>query len=254
MRNGRARVATPARPPVVGSLPAAAVAGCLSCGRSRSALHRTRWLGVNRGFACKEGSTKMSKHSMICAGIDTGKRKLDVANWRAFRMSSRSTIYRTVTLPCRAGYGGTGSSGSGSRRVAVMEQAVVAQLRRDGFEVVVFQPAQVRAYAGFQLQRAKNDKIDAALIADCTAATQQIHAPPDLAFGAICQASDANRADHRGRCASQEPPRGAVVDSAYRAPLERGDCPSQQDSPAGAASSWSRRSANILISPSRSST
>jgi transposase len=27
----------------------------------------------------KEGSKKMSKHSMICAGIDTGKRKLDVA-------------------------------------------------------------------------------------------------------------------------------------------------------------------------------
>jgi transposase len=27
----------------------------------------------------KEGSRKMSKHSMICAGIDTGKRKLDVA-------------------------------------------------------------------------------------------------------------------------------------------------------------------------------
>ena len=27
----------------------------------------------------KEGTTKMSKHSMVCAGIDTGKHKLDVA-------------------------------------------------------------------------------------------------------------------------------------------------------------------------------
>jgi transposase len=27
----------------------------------------------------KEGSTKMSKHTMVCAGIDTGKHKLDVA-------------------------------------------------------------------------------------------------------------------------------------------------------------------------------
>lgn len=40
-------------------------------------------------------------------------------------------------------------------------------------------PAQVRAYARFVLQRAKNDKIDAVLIADCTAAINKIHAPPD---------------------------------------------------------------------------
>ncbi len=59
------------------------------------------------------------------------------------------------------------------------EQPVVAQLRRDGFVVVVFQPAQVRAYARFHLQRAKNDTIDAALIAACTAATKTIHSPPD---------------------------------------------------------------------------
>ena len=56
------------------------------------------------------------------------------------------------------------------------EQAVVADLRRKRFVVVVFQPAQVRAYARFHLQRAKNDKIDAALIAACTAATKKIHA------------------------------------------------------------------------------
>ena len=59
------------------------------------------------------------------------------------------------------------------------EQAVVAELRRDRFVVVVFQPAQVRAYAWFHLQRAKNDEIDAALIAVCTAAVKKIHAPPD---------------------------------------------------------------------------
>jgi transposase len=56
---------------------------------------------------------------------------------------------------------------------------VVAKLRHDGFKVVVFQPAQVRAYAKFHLQLAKNDKIDASLIAACTAAVVNIHAPPD---------------------------------------------------------------------------
>jgi transposase len=52
-------------------------------------------------------------------------------------------------------------------------------LRRKRFVVVVFQPAQVRAYAKFHLQLAKNDKIDAALIAACTAAVKKIHAAPD---------------------------------------------------------------------------
>lgn len=45
----------------------------------------------------------------------------------------------------------------------------------------MFQPTQVRAYAQYRLQRAKNDRIDAALIATCTAACDDddIHAPPD---------------------------------------------------------------------------
>src|SRR5260370_38665247 len=59
------------------------------------------------------------------------------------------------------------------------EQPVCAELRRKRFVVVVFQPAQVRAYAKFHLQRAKNDKIDAALIAACTAAVRKIHPAPD---------------------------------------------------------------------------
>ena len=32
-----------------------------------------------KGSHHKEGSTKMSKHITVCAGIDTGKRKLDAA-------------------------------------------------------------------------------------------------------------------------------------------------------------------------------
>ena len=56
---------------------------------------------------------------------------------------------------------------------------MVRELRRKGFVVVVFQPAQVRAYAKFLGQLAKNDKIDARLIAECTAVIKKIHAPPD---------------------------------------------------------------------------
>ena len=57
--------------------------------------------------------------------------------------------------------------------MAAIEQAVVAELRRNRFVVVVFQPAQVQAYARFKGQQAKNDKLDAALIAACTAAVEE---------------------------------------------------------------------------------
>lgn len=120
----------------------------------------------------------MSKHSIVCAGIDTGKRKLDAAidasperlqvdnapdGHKKLSAWLRRQRVKRVGIEASGGY----------------EQAVVAQLRRDGFVVIVFQPAQVRAYAKFHLQRAKNDKIDAALIAACAAATKTIHAPPD---------------------------------------------------------------------------
>src|SRR5215813_2409252 len=94
----------------------------------------------------KEGSRKMQKHNTICAGIDTGKRKLDVAIAESthrlqidnnpdghVRLSAllRQHRVKRVGIEASGGY----------------EQAVVAKLRRDGFVVIVFQPIQVRAYA-----------------------------------------------------------------------------------------------------------
>jgi transposase len=126
----------------------------------------------------------MSKHSIVCAGIDTGKSKLDVAiagsvkRWcfdntpQGHAMLSawlRQHQVKRVGIEASGGY----------------ERAVVAELRRDGFVVIVFQPIQVRAYAKFHLQRAKNDKIDAGLVAACTAATEKIHAPPDPRLAAL---------------------------------------------------------------------
>ena len=120
----------------------------------------------------------MSKDSMICAGIDTGKRKLDVAlHGRADELQVDNSVdgYKALSAWLRQHrVKRVGIEASGG-----YEKAVVAQLRHDGFVVIVFQPAQVRAYAKFHLQRAKNDKIDAALIAACAAAVERIHAPPD---------------------------------------------------------------------------
>lgn len=120
----------------------------------------------------------MSKHTMVCAGIDTGKRKLDVAlegGRERLEVDNDGAGHQAVADWLRRHrVGRVGIEASGG-----YEQEVVAELRRKGFVVVVFQPAQVRAYAIFHLQRAKNDKIDAALIALCTAAAPKIHAPPD---------------------------------------------------------------------------
>src|SRR4030088_1654382 len=121
----------------------------------------------------------MAKHTTICAGIDTGKRKLDVALDRSSEQQLlidntpegykvlldwlRRRRVKRIGIEASGGY----------------EKAVAAQPGCKGFVVVVFQPAQVRAYAKFHRQRAKNDKIDAALIAACTAAVKTVHAPPD---------------------------------------------------------------------------
>ena len=128
----------------------------------------------------------MRKHSMICAGIDTGKRKLDVAlDGSTDRLQVANTAAGHAELSGwlrRHRVKRVGIEASGG-----YEQAVVAQLRRAGFVVVVFQPTQVRAYARFHLQRAKNDEIDATLIAACTAATKKIHAPPDPRLASLAE-------------------------------------------------------------------
>lgn len=123
----------------------------------------------------------MAKRITICAGIDTGKRKLDVAldgKSEQLQVENAPDAYKAlVEWLRRYKVKRVGIEASGG-----YEQAVVAELRRQRFVVVVFQPAQVRAYATFHLQRAKNDRIDAALIAVCTAAAKKVHPAPDPRF------------------------------------------------------------------------
>lgn len=128
----------------------------------------------------------MSKYTTVCAGIDTGKHKLDVAlhGNRQHQQFANNPAGHVALLEWlrehRVKRVGIEASGG-------YEQAVVATLRKHRVVVIVFQPAQVRAYATFHLQRAKNDKIDAGLIADCTAATKKIHQAPDPRLAAFAQ-------------------------------------------------------------------
>ena len=128
----------------------------------------------------------MSNHNTVCAGIDTGKHKLDIAfdgSAERLQVDNSSQGHRTLSAWLRQReVERIGIEASGG-----YEQAAVSSLRADGFVVVVFQPAQVRAYAKFVLQHAKNDAIDAALIARCTAAATDIREPPDARLALLAQ-------------------------------------------------------------------
>lgn len=134
----------------------------------------------------KEGSRKMSKHSTECAGIDTGKHKLDVA------IAESADLLQVDNSPDGHQMLSVWLQRRKVKRIGIeasggYEQTVVSQLRADGFVVIVFQPAQVNAYAKFLLQHAKNDKIDAALIARCAAASTTIREPADARLMPLAQ-------------------------------------------------------------------
>src|SRR5215475_11452160 len=126
----------------------------------------------------RQGSTKMTKTSTVVAGIDTAKDKLDVVlygqtshwqventlhGWRQLRVKLAKAAVERVGIEATGGY----------------ERGVVKHLREAGFTVVILQPAQVRACAQMHLRRAKNDVLDAALIAACTAAMDKVRIEPD---------------------------------------------------------------------------
>lgn len=128
----------------------------------------------------------MSNDSTVYAGIDTGKHKLDIAiDGSAERLQADNSPQGHEALSAwlrQRGVERIGIEASGG-----YEQAVVSSLRADGFVIIVFQPVQVRAYAKFVLQHAKNDTIDAALIARCTAAATDIREPPDTRLTPLAQ-------------------------------------------------------------------
>jgi transposase len=117
---------------------------------------------------------KTSTHGTIvetsnAAGIDIGKDWLDVA------LAAGEARLRTPN--CAKGHADViaflrrhGICRVGMEATGGYERKLLVALSDAGFKTVVFQPRQVRAYATFRLNRAKNDRIDAKLIASCTAA------------------------------------------------------------------------------------
>jgi transposase len=136
-----------------------------------------------QGSLHKAGSTKMinpitNTPVTNTAGIDTAKDKLDIAvPDRAMRFQVANALPGWRRLA--AELAGAGVTRIGIEATGGYERGVVANLRSAGFTVLVLQPIQVKAYARLHLRRAKNDAIDAELIAGCAAMVEPPAIPPD---------------------------------------------------------------------------
>jgi transposase len=151
------------------------------------------WLLELRVRFHKEGSRKMSEittsheQSQSCAGIDIGKAWLDIALADGCLLERRPNTpdghslllvdlhrhkVRRIGLEATGGY----------------ERSIVTALHEAGFEVHLFQPREVRAYATYTRLRAKSDSIDAKLIARCTAHLDTVRAAADTRLSALSQA------------------------------------------------------------------
>ena len=122
----------------------------------------------------------------MTAGIDTSKAKLDIAvhgleerwqvdnalpGWRRLAGRLAQTGVKRVGIEATGGY----------------ERGVVAHLRAAGFAVLVLQPIQVRAYARLHLRRAKNDALDAVLIAAFAATLERPMPEPDARLAKLAR-------------------------------------------------------------------
>lgn len=124
------------------------------------------------GSHARQGETKMTKTSTVCAGIDVAKAWLDVAIStcrETLRVDNdEAGIAALLDWLVARGVARVGLEASGG-----YEKLAVRRLRAAGLRVRLFQPAQVKAFARFSLRRAKSDPLDAVLICDCTAMAKE---------------------------------------------------------------------------------
>ena len=144
------------------------------------------WLPEQLGSLHKAGSRKMTQTNITTAGIDTSKAKLDIAvhgrterwqvanalpGWRALAAKLAEAGVTRVGIEATGGY----------------ERGVVEHLRAAGLDVLVLQPMQVKAFGRVHLRRAKNDALDAILIAACAAAMEQSRLTPDPRLAGLAE-------------------------------------------------------------------
>ena len=111
---------------------------------------------------------KQGEYSTVAAGLDIGKTWLDAAladvDMHQRFANTASGISELIAWLKPHGVTRVGMEASGN-----YERDVREALEADGYEVIVHQPQEIRAFARFRRLRAKSDKIDAGLIAKATA-------------------------------------------------------------------------------------
>jgi transposase len=120
----------------------------------------------------------MTQTITTTAGIDTSKSKLDVAvhgRTEHWQVANSLAGWRVLTAKLTE----VGVSRVGIEATGGYERGVVEHLRAAGFTVLVLQPIQVKAFGRVHLRRAKNDVLDAVLIAACATAIDQVRDAPD---------------------------------------------------------------------------
>ena len=121
---------------------------------------------------------KQIKTSTKYAGIDVCKPRLDVAVHGAddfVQLANQASGFTELIAWLRA----RGVVRVGLEATGGYERGVTAALNAAGFEVVMHQPLEVRLFARLRRLRAKNDKIDARLIAAATAQVETVRAAGD---------------------------------------------------------------------------
>jgi len=118
----------------------------------------------------------MANTTTTVAGIDTGKYKLDIAllhGQAGLQVDNTKQGHKQLMAWLQH---------HNVKRIGIepsggYERTVIRYLRGEGLTVVLLNAAKVRAYAKFIGQHAKNDKLDAALIAECTHLAKDTDAP-----------------------------------------------------------------------------
>jgi transposase len=120
----------------------------------------------------------MTQTNITTAGIDTSKLKLDIAvHGRTERWQVANTLPGWRILA--ANLAKIGVTRVGIEATGGYERGVVEHLRTAGLTLLVLQPMQVKAFGRVHLRRAKNDELDAVLIAACAATLDQPRIAPD---------------------------------------------------------------------------
>jgi len=126
----------------------------------------------------------MTETTTITAGIDTSKDKLDVAvHGQAACLTVQNQLAGWEQLA--AAFAKIGVTRVGIEATGGYERGITRHLQAAGFTVLVLQPLQAKAYARLHLRRAKNDRIDAALIAACAHIVEAPSVEPDARLDAL---------------------------------------------------------------------